>query len=73
VAWKDTQDAMAAFVDRYGLRMPTAVDEDDSLFARFGVAYQPAWAFVSADGTVKIHAGALAEPALEAELDALVG
>lgn len=73
VAWHDTHEAMQDFVDRYGLRMPTAVDEDESIFTRFGFAYQPAWAFIAADGSVKTHFGALDEAALEAELDALAG
>lgn len=72
VAWQDTREAMQAYVDRYGLRMPTAVDEDGSLFARFGFTYQPAWAFVNQDGTVKTIPGALEGGALEEEIRALL-
>jgi hypothetical protein len=72
VAWHDTRAAMQDFVDRYGIRMPTAVDETDQIFTRFGFAYQPAWAFVSADGTVQTVFGALGQDGMRAELDALV-
>jgi hypothetical protein len=72
VAWNDTREAMQEFVGRYGLRMPTAVDEDGSLFARFGFAYQPAWAFVNDDGSVKTIPGELGQDALEDEIRALV-
>lgn len=51
MAWHDTREAMQAFVDQYGLRMPTAVDETDQLFARFGFFYQPSWVFMDEDGT----------------------
>lgn len=50
VAWQDTTEAMQEFVDRYGLAMPTAVDTDDKIFARFGFFYQPAWVFMQEDG-----------------------
>jgi peroxiredoxin len=72
VAWQDTRDAMQAFVDRYGLEMPTAVDEDGSLFASFGFSYQPAWAFVDDGGRVRTHFGALGEDGLEEEIQALL-
>ena len=46
----DSSDDMQAFVDEYGLAFPQAVTEDGSLWARFGVAYQPAWVFVDDSG-----------------------
>jgi peroxiredoxin len=72
VAWQDTREAMQAFVDQYGLRMPTAVDEDGSLFARFGFSYQPAWAFVNDDGKVKLVFGELGADGLGEEIQALL-
>jgi len=63
---------MQAFVDRYGIQMPTAIDETDEIFSSFGFSYQPAWAFVDDDGTVKTHFGALDGAALQAEIDALL-
>ena len=72
VAWQDTRDAMQAFVDRHGIRMPTAVDEDGSLFASFGFTYQPAWVFVDDGGRVRAYFGALGEDGLEEEIEALL-
>ena len=72
MAWHDTREAMQDFVDRHGVRMPTAVDETDQIFGRFGFAYQPAWAFVSADGTVTTVFGGLGLDGIRAELDALL-
>lgn len=63
---------MQAFVDRYDIRMPTAIDETDGIFTSFGFSYQPAWAFVDDDGTVKTHFGALDGASLQAEIDALL-
>lgn len=63
---------MQAFVDQYGLRMPTAVDETDEIFTRFGFSYQPAWAFVDDDGTVETYFGALEPSEVNARIDALV-
>jgi hypothetical protein len=52
--------------------MPTAVDGDGSLFARFGFTYQPAWAFVNDDGKVKMTFGELGSAGLEREIQALL-
>jgi hypothetical protein len=72
IAWQDTPEAMQAFVDQYGLRMPTAVDGDGSLFRRFGFSYQPAWAFVNDDGKLKTIFGELGTTRLEEEIRALL-
>ncbi len=62
---------MQGFVDRHGLTFPQANDDDGAVFAKFGVPYQPAWAFVSRDGQVDVHQGALGEGDLAAKLQAL--
>lgn len=72
VAWQDTREAMRAFVDRHGILMPTAVDEDGSLFTSFGFTYQPAWVFVNDGGQVRTHFGALGEDGLEEEVQDLL-
>jgi hypothetical protein len=46
-------------------------DESGDLFAKFGVPYQPAWAFVSSDGSVRTHNGALDDATLDATLEQL--
>lgn len=59
---------MRDFVSRHDLpqSMIQVVDPDGTLWARFGVSYQPAWAFIDEDGTVDVHAGPLAgDPLIE--------
>jgi len=71
VSWQGTESAMQAFVDDHGLTFPQALDDDGSLFARFGVPYQPAWVFVTADGEADVHLGALEPDELAERLGAL--
>jgi thiol-disulfide isomerase/thioredoxin len=42
-------------------------DDDGSLWQRFGVTYQPAYAFIGSDGSVDVHIGALRDLAERAE------
>lgn len=72
MAWHDTRDAMQAFVDRYGLRMPTAVDEKEEVFIRFGLFYQPSWAFVDEDGEVTALRQELGVDGLRTRIDELI-
>lgn len=63
---------MQAFVDRYGLGgMITLVDDDGSLWRRYGVLYQPAWVFIGTDGDIEVVAGALHGDDLNDRLDRL--
>ena len=71
VAWAGSDAAMQAFQDRHGLTFPSVRDDDGSLYARFGVPAQPAWVFVSADGTTDLVLGAMEEDELDARLQAL--
>lgn len=60
VAGHDDDAAHEAFVADHGLdHIVHAIDEDGSLWARYGVSYQPAWVFVDTDGTTRLHAGGL--------------
>lgn len=62
-----------AFVARHQLEgMTQVVDDDGSLWAYFGVSYQPAWVFVDDDGTATLIPGALGPERLVEQLDALV-
>ena len=71
VAWYGSRDQMQAFVDRHGLTMPTVDDAaQGAVFARFGIGYQPAWAFIDADGEVSTHLGALDTAGIERALGA---
>lgn len=73
VAGKDTDEAMLAFVERHGLQaMGHVVDDDGSVWARYGVGYQPAWVFIDDDGTVDVYAGALGGDRLRERIEALL-
>ena len=56
VAAQDGLPAMRDFVDRFGLgSFPHLADTDAAIWQRFGVTYQPAYAFVDADGAVEVE------------------
>lgn len=70
----DSDDNMHVFVERHGLEAVLhLVDDDGDIWERFGVAYQPAWVFVTPDGETDVVAGALFDDALFERLDAMVG
>jgi peroxiredoxin len=73
LAGRDTADEMSGFIDRHGLDgFDHLVDEDGTLWQRFGIARQPAWVFVNDDGTAKTVVGSLSADGLRAEIDRLV-
>ena len=74
VAWTGTDAEFQGFVDRHGLTFPQISDDAADVFARFGVAAQPALAVVAPDGEVETVFGA-AEPELVDRMieDALAG
>jgi hypothetical protein len=72
VPGNDSTDAMQAFVDEHGLAFPQAVTEDGSRWARFGVAYQPAWVFVDDWGTSTLVPYDPPRAELERTLDDLI-
>ncbi len=49
------------------------VDADGSVWRRFGVVYQPAFAFIDRDGTAEVFAGSLGEDGLRDRARSLVG
>jgi hypothetical protein len=69
VAWFGTDQSFTSFVDRHGLTFPNLDDSPGSVFARFEVPGQPAWAFVAADGSVTTRLGALDEATLDSLLE----
>ena len=73
VAWYGSESAMNDFVAQYGISFPTVVDQEGAVFARFGVPYQPAWTFISRDGTFDTSLGALSDTELADRLSALAG
>jgi hypothetical protein len=71
MAGLDSTEAMLAFVDEFSVTFPHAVSEDGSLWARFGVPYQPAWVFVDDDGRSTVIQGAIPADELRRILDDL--
>lgn len=72
MAGHDTDQAHRDFVDEHGLGdMLHVVDEDGSLWSRYGVSYQPAWVFIDDDGATEVVAGGLYDD-LESRLQALL-
>jgi thiol-disulfide isomerase/thioredoxin len=72
VAAQDEVAAMQGFVDRFELgSFPHLADTDAAVWKRFGVTYQPAYAFISSTGEVTMEADQLGEDELLARVDAL--
>lgn len=69
VAWSGDESEFQAFIDDYGLSFPQINDETASVFTRFEVPTQPAFALILPDGEVQTLFGA-ADGAL---LDSLIG
>jgi len=74
IAWYGSTDQMRAFVDRHGLTMPTVDDAaQGAVFGRFGIGFQPAWAFIDTAGEVTTYLGALDDAGIDAALGAALG
>jgi hypothetical protein len=72
VSWRDSEDAMAAFIEEFDLGSFDHVnDADEALFAHFGIPYQPAWVFIDPSGETATLHGAIPEPELRRILDDL--
>lgn len=72
VSSRDSVEAMADFVERFGLgHLPHAADPDGVLWERFGVPYQPAWVFIDSMGQAVRVFGALPEADLVSILEDL--
>ncbi len=72
VAGLAEQPAMQEFVDRYPVKDFTQLaDVDGTVWTKFGVTQQPAWAFIDADGNVDVVRGTLPESELTERVSAL--
>lgn len=72
VAAQDTEDAMAEFIDKRGVGgFEHIADTPAEIWQRFGVAAQPAYAFISSSGEVEVVTEQLDEQELAAKVDAL--
>ena len=73
VAAQDEVPAMAEFVDTYGIdHFPQLADTDGAVWQRFGVTYQPAYAFIAPDGSIDTVVSGLSPEALQSRIDALL-
>jgi len=65
VAALDQLPAMQEFVDQYPVKgFSHLADTDGAVWAKFGITQQPAYAFVSADGSIDVVRGSLPEAEL---------
>jgi thiol-disulfide isomerase/thioredoxin len=72
VAALDKPPAMRAFVDKYPVKGFTHLaDTDETVWAKFGVTHQPAYAFIRADGVIDVVRGSLSEADLTERVTAL--
>ncbi|MGC7100995.1 protein disulfide oxidoreductase [Amycolatopsis lurida] len=74
VAAQDEVPAMKDFVAKYQLgTFEHLADLDAAVWQRFGVTKQPAFAFISADGSVDVVKGTLSEEDIATRVSALSG
>lgn len=72
VAAQDEVSAMRDFVARFDLdAFPHIADTDAAVWRRFGVTYQPAYAFISRGGDIQVETDQLDKDELLARVDAL--
>jgi thiol-disulfide isomerase/thioredoxin len=72
VAGLDQLPAMQQFVAKYPVKgFTNLADTDGSVWAKFGVTHQPAFAFIRADGGITVVKGGLSEPDLDQRVAAL--
>lgn len=72
VAAQDEVPAMQDFVDRFGLgSFPHIADTDAAIWKRFGVTYQPAYAFIGSNGKVEVEKDILDKDELLSRVRAL--
>ena len=62
------------FIAEFGLDgFPHTIDESGDLWAGYGVAGQPAWVFIDANGSTEVVSGSLGGDALAERIEALIG
>lgn len=72
VAAQDEVSAMQDFVQRFDLdSFPHIADTDAAVWKRFGVTYQPAYAFISSTGDITMETDQLDKDELLARVNAL--
>lgn len=71
VAWSGTPSDYRSFVERHGVTFTTLDDTAGDIYSQFGVAGQPAWAFVSQDGSADVQLGGLSPEDFNARVQQL--
>jgi thiol-disulfide isomerase/thioredoxin len=72
VAAQDQLAAMQQFVAEYPVKgFSHLADTDGAVWAKFGVTYQPAYAFVTSDGSIDVVGGSLSPDELNKRVTAL--
>ncbi len=62
IAGQDTDEAVATFVDQYGLgEFEHVSDRSGAIWQAFGVNAQPAYVFINDDGTIARQIGAMSD------------
>ena len=59
---------MQDFVNENGLSFTNINDGPCEIFSSFNVPYQPAWVFITKDGTVTTRIGVISDEELDQEL-----
>jgi hypothetical protein len=65
VAWSGSESSYRDFVQRHRLTFANLDDSDGDIFRQFKITGQPAWAFVSEDGTAEVLLGGLSPQQLD--------
>lgn len=73
MAWFGDDDAFQGFIDRHGLTFPQVSDDPGDVYARFGIAAQPATVIIGPTGEVQQIFGAVDEQLLDDILTDAVG
>lgn len=74
VAGRDDVGPMQEFIAEHGLEgMTHVVDADGSVWASYGISYQPAWVFIDGEGNASVAAGALGYDGIFNGIDEVFG
>jgi peroxiredoxin len=72
VAWSGSEGSYRDFVQRHRLTFSNLDDSDGEMFRAFKISGQPAWAFVSQDGTAEVILGGLSASQLDDQVRELI-
>jgi hypothetical protein len=72
VAWAGTQQSYEAFISRHGVTFQNIDDTPGDVYSRFKITGQPAWAFISQDGTAEMRFHSLTESEIDEWVDQML-